>query len=72
MELLGSPVIARWAGCSLPVLLGGAGGYLYYKFIGCKTGGVSDHKQSVDQHSVRSSDRVHDGASVIDTKVDRQ
>jgi hypothetical protein len=38
MELLGSPVTALWAGRAVPVLIGGAGGFLYYKFVGCKTG----------------------------------
>ncbi len=26
------------AGHAVPVLLGAAGGFLYYKFVGCKTG----------------------------------
>ena len=30
--------IGLWSGRILPVLLGAAGGYAYYKFIGCKTG----------------------------------
>jgi|WetSurMetagenome_2_1015567.scaffolds.fasta_scaffold303334_2 hypothetical protein len=38
MELGGSPVIAFLTARALPVLIGGAGGYLYYRFIGCKTG----------------------------------
>ena len=38
MELLWSPVVALWAGRLLPVALGGAGGFLYYRFVGCKTG----------------------------------
>jgi hypothetical protein len=38
MEFLGSPVTALWAGRAVPVLIGGAGGFLYYRFIGCKTG----------------------------------
>jgi hypothetical protein len=38
MELFGSPVIALWAGRILPVMLGGAAGLLYYRFVGCKTG----------------------------------
>ena len=39
MELLGSPVISLWAGRLGAVLLGGAGGFLYYRFVGCRTGG---------------------------------
>jgi hypothetical protein len=31
-------MMAFVAGQALPVLLGAAGGFLYYKFIGCKTG----------------------------------
>lgn len=27
--------VTKWG---IPVLLGGAGGFLYYKFIGCRTG----------------------------------
>jgi hypothetical protein len=38
MELLGSEVIGLWAGRVFPVLLGAAGGFLYYRFVGCKTG----------------------------------
>lgn len=38
MEFFGSPIVALWAGRVLPVILGGAGGFLYYRFIGCKTG----------------------------------
>lgn len=38
MELFGSPIVALWAGRVLPVMLGGAGGFLYYRFVGCKTG----------------------------------
>ncbi len=38
MELFGSPVVALWAGRVLSVLLGGTGGFLYYRFVGCKTG----------------------------------
>ena len=38
MELFGSPVIMLWAGRVGAVLLGGAGGFLYYRCIGCKTG----------------------------------
>ncbi|HET6271385.1 MAG TPA: DUF6132 family protein [Bacteroidota bacterium] len=30
--------IGLWSARILPVLLGAAGGYAYYKFIGCKTG----------------------------------
>ena len=38
MELFGSQVITLWAGRVLPVALGAAGGFLYYRFVGCKTG----------------------------------
>ena len=38
MELLDTQVMAYLAGKSLPVLLGSTGGFLYYKFVGCKTG----------------------------------
>ncbi len=38
MELFGSPVVTLWAGRAVSVLLGGAGGFLYYRFVGCKTG----------------------------------
>ena len=38
MELFWSPMIEVSAGRTFALLLGGAGGYLYYKFIGCKTG----------------------------------
>lgn len=38
MEFTGTPMMAFVAGQALPVLLGAAGGFLYYKFIGCKTG----------------------------------
>jgi len=30
--------VGLWSVRILPVLLGAAGGYAYYKFIGCKTG----------------------------------
>jgi hypothetical protein len=38
MEFFGSPIVALWVGRVLPVILGGAGGFLYYRFVGCKTG----------------------------------
>ena len=38
MELFGSHVIGLWTGRALPVILGGAGGFLYYRIVGCKTG----------------------------------
>ena len=38
MELFGSPVVSLWTGRVLAVLLGGAGGFAFYRFIGCKTG----------------------------------
>ncbi len=38
MDLFGSQIITQWAGRAIPVLLGGAGGFLYYRFVGCKTG----------------------------------
>lgn len=38
MELFGSPLIALWGPRLVSVLVGGAGGFLYYKFVGCKTG----------------------------------
>jgi len=38
MELAGSAVVSLWAGRSLAILLGGAAGYGFYRFIGCRTG----------------------------------
>lgn len=38
MELFGSPVVSLWAVRAVSVLLGGAGGFAFYKFVGCKTG----------------------------------
>ena len=38
MELFGSDVIGLWVGRTVAVLLGGAGGFLYYRIVGCKTG----------------------------------
>ncbi len=38
MELIGSVISSVWAERALAVLLGGAGGFLYYRFIGCKSG----------------------------------
>ena len=37
MEFLG-PQVMMWGGRLLPVVLGGAGGYAFYRFIGCRTG----------------------------------
>lgn len=34
MEIFWTQVVAHW----WAILLGGAGGYAYYKFIGCKSG----------------------------------
>ena len=31
-------VLAGWFWQSIPVLLGGVGGYAFYRFIGCRTG----------------------------------
>ena len=39
MEFLGSQVIAFLSGRVLPVLVGGLGRFLSYRFVGCKTGG---------------------------------
>lgn len=33
--------VTLWAGRAIPVVLGAAGGFAYYKFIGCKTGGCA-------------------------------
>jgi hypothetical protein len=38
MELFGSPVTGAWLVRAASVLVGGGAGFLYYKFIGCKTG----------------------------------
>ncbi len=38
MEFLGSPVVGVWLMRAVSVALGGAAGFLYYKFVGCKTG----------------------------------
>lgn len=38
MELFG-PEIGVWAGRFLPVVIGAAGGYVYYRVVGCRTGG---------------------------------
>jgi Family of unknown function (DUF6132) len=38
MEFLGSPVVGVWLLRIASVSLGGAAGFLYYKFVGCKTG----------------------------------
>lgn len=32
-----TPVLA-WAWRVTPVIIGGAGGYLFYRFVGCKSG----------------------------------
>ena len=37
MELLWAQMTA-WAGRILPIALGAAGGYAYYRFVGCRTG----------------------------------
>jgi hypothetical protein len=39
MELFGSQLIGFLSGRVLSVLLGALGGFLYYRFVGCKTGG---------------------------------
>jgi Family of unknown function (DUF6132) len=38
MELLKSKIVRKWSKIFLPILLGGAAGYLYYSFVGCTTG----------------------------------
>ena len=38
MELLKSQTSRKWAKRIFPVILGAAGGYLYYSFIGCVSG----------------------------------
>lgn len=38
MEFLGSPVAGVWVMRAVSVALGGGAGFLYYKFVGCKTG----------------------------------
>lgn len=38
MEFAWASMMAFVTGQAIPVLLGAAGGFLYYKFIGCKTG----------------------------------
>lgn len=38
MEFFGSPVTGTWLIRAASVLLGGGAGFLYYRFIGCKTG----------------------------------
>ena len=38
MELLKSQNIRKWTKRVLPVVLGAAGGYLYYAYIGCVSG----------------------------------
>jgi hypothetical protein len=38
MELLKSGNIRKWSKRILPLILGAAGGYLYYYFVGCVTG----------------------------------
>jgi len=30
--------MTAWAGRILPIALGAAGGYAYYRFVGCRTG----------------------------------
>jgi Family of unknown function (DUF6132) len=38
MEFFGSQLAGVWAVRIVSVVLGGTAGFLYYKFIGCKTG----------------------------------
>ena len=38
MSTLGLTTIFDWLWKVTPVVLGGAGGYLFYRFVGCKTG----------------------------------
>lgn len=38
MSNLDVATILEWLWKITPVLLGGAGGYLFYRFIGCKSG----------------------------------
>ena len=38
MELLKSQSIWKWSKRILPVIIGAAGGYLYYSFVGCVSG----------------------------------
>ena len=35
----GSALLLDWLWKVVPVILGGAGGYFFYRFVGCKTGG---------------------------------
>jgi hypothetical protein len=30
--------MSAWGGKALPIVLGAAGGYAYYRFVGCRTG----------------------------------
>jgi hypothetical protein len=36
--MMDSGLIAQWSKWIIPVILGGAGGFLYYRFVGCRTG----------------------------------
>jgi hypothetical protein len=38
MENLDMAAILAWVWGVAPVILGAAGGYLFYRFVGCKTG----------------------------------
>ncbi len=38
MELLNSKIIRKWSKITLPVIIGAAGGYLYYHYVGCVSG----------------------------------
>ncbi len=38
MEFIQSLPLMHWAGRALPIVIGAAGGYAYYRFVGCKTG----------------------------------
>jgi hypothetical protein len=38
MDLITSFPVLVWVGRLTPIVLGAAGGYAYYKFVGCKSG----------------------------------
>lgn len=38
MEFIQSLPLVMWAGKAVPIAIGAAGGFAYYKFVGCKTG----------------------------------
>ncbi len=38
MQNFGFDTILGWLWTAAPAVLGGAGGYAFYRFIGCKTG----------------------------------